>query len=431
MTNDPGFLQGLAVYLVLSALGCWAVQATSRQRQNPRFQLILFLLAFALRFGLSLAIYQGGLVDVLKDEDASGWVSGVEIYESWTDQGISSEDLSRAMSDGHEGWKHTGYYYLLAVFFCMTGSPFRLVAAALNGFFGALVVVLAFRISHTLFSERVARFVGWATCLLPSMLVWSALTLKEPVVIFLEMIALNSCVQMRRGHKAVRHLAVCAAAAVLLLPFRFYAAYVVGLAAVAALLAPEIVQLRRALPLVLLAGALIVLMLSTGLIAWQQLLSDRFDLDRAEAFRHAAATGGAEAGAGSGVATEDIRTPGGLVRGLAIGAAHLMLAPFPWQLSGGSARMLLTLPELVVWWYLVFAGLVPGLWHALRCRLKDVLPLCVFITCLGLLYSLMFGNVGLVFRQRAQLMPYLLIFVAVGFEQRWLRKRRLASGRCS
>jgi hypothetical protein len=34
----------------------------------------------------------------------------------------------------------------------------------------------------------------------------------------------------------------------------------------------------------------------------------------------------------------------------------------------------------------------------------------------------MFGNVGLIFRQRAQLLPWLLIIAVVGLEQRAMRK---------
>ena len=36
--------------------------------------------------------------------------------------------------------------------------------------------------------------------------------------------------------------------------------------------------------------------------------------------------------------------------------------------------------------------------------------------------SMMFGNVGLIFRQRAQLLPWLLIIAVVGLEQRALQK---------
>jgi hypothetical protein len=80
--------------------------------------------------------------------------------------------------------------------------------------------------------------------------------------------------------------------------------------------------------------------------------------------------------------------------------------------------------EIVYWWWLVFAGLLPGLRFLVRHRFNDVVPLLVMILGFGLLYSVMFMNVGLIYRQRAQLMPWLLMFAAVGLEHR--RQRRSA-----
>jgi hypothetical protein len=108
---------------------------------------------------------------------------------------------------------------------------------------------------------------------------------------------------------------------------------------------------------------------------------------------------------------------------LLIGAVHLLLAPFPWQLASGSLRMLMVAPEMVYWWWLVFAGVIPGFGFALRRRFNDILPLLAMLIGFGLLYSVTFMNVGLIYRQRAQLMPWLLTFAAVGLEQRQQRRR--------
>jgi hypothetical protein len=40
----------------------------------------------------------------------------------------------------------------------------------------------------------------------------------------------------------------------------------------------------------------------------------------------------------------------------------------------------------------------------------------MFMLVLGSVYSLMFGNIGIIYRQRAQLLPYLIMFIMVGFE---------------
>ncbi len=116
--------------------------------------------------------------------------------------------------------------------------------------------------------------------------------------------------------------------------------------------------------------------------------------------------------------TTDVRSPHGLVVGTLIGSAYLLLAPFPWQLGRSSLRMWLTLPELGYRWYILLAGAVPGFWITVRFHLRDTLVFIMFLLVLGVLYSVMFGNIGTVDRQRAQIMPWLFILAARGWELR-------------
>ena len=145
---------------------------------------------------------------------------------------------------------------------------------------------------------------------------------------------------------------------------------------------------------------------------------DKFDAKFISSYRH-----GLTVGAGSGVETNyDLRTNQGLAMATLTGGAYLLLAPFPWEL-GGSARKMLTTPELFVWWWLVVVALIPGLWYVIRKRFSDVQPLLFFVVGLGLLYSVTFGNVGLAYRQRAQLLPWLVIIAMAGLERRALKRR--------
>jgi hypothetical protein len=418
--SDTGLFPGISLFVLLCVIGCVALLGTRRHQEELPMQLQLFLVAFALRFLLSIAIYQFGLVAVFGDEDASGWSGGAALREQWVKQGTTPLDLPFVLAGAFEG-QHAGYGYLLGVFFYLTDSPYRLPAAALNGFFGALTVIFAYRIARTLFSPWVANRVGWWACVFPSLLIWSALTVKEPVVIFLETVALYGCVRLREGGLSLPHLFVCAVTVVLLLPFRFYAAYIVGAAVVLSLVAPAIFQPGRAGAGLAMLALVVPLVLGTGLFARHEAKFEQFNLERVEQFRTNVASGGRKWGGASGVKTSyDMQTPEGFGMGTAVGAAHLMLAPFPWQLGGASLRMLLSLPELLFWWWLFFAGVIPGTLHVIRQRLGEFAPALLLILGFGLLYSMLFGNVGLVFRQRAQLLPWLLILGAVGLEQRAL-----------
>jgi len=121
----------------------------------------------------------------------------------------------------------------------------------------------------------------------------------------------------------------------------------------------------------------------------------------------------------------DVTTPGGFLMMMIVGSVYLLLAPFPWQLVSG--RQVFALPDVLLWWGLVFGYIIPGIRYSLRYRANLLAAVASFALPLIILYSLMFGNVGLAYRQRAQIMPFLLILAAAGAEERIRRKTGLPS----
>jgi hypothetical protein len=423
MYDNIGLIPGTIAALVLGGMGQLILVYTGLPSVASR----MFVTAFGVRFIFSVIIYQLGLVNVLKDEDASGWIAGVVIAQSWNEQNLGVTEIGDIIvraTMGKQNHSYTGYFNMLAVYFYLNNAPYRLVAAALNGFFGAMTVVMVYAFGRTMFTEWVGRRAGWWTCLIPSMVLWSAMTIKEPVVILLEMIALYACAHLRKGGFSLGPFAVVIACIFLLLLFRFYASYVVGLTVLLSLFLPNARDQGQKLGAAILGGLAALVLVSSGWQSHAENRLERMSLNQIESLRRYSSS--AKAGFGSGVETDDIRSQKGMVIGLSVGAAHLLLAPFPWQLGGGSVRMLLTLPELLAWWWLFFCGVVPGTAYVLRKRLYDCLPLFVFLLAFGVLYSLTFGNVGMIFRQRAQLLPWLLVLGMVGLELR--RQRREARG---
>jgi len=425
--NDLFF--GIIFLLLFAGLGSFLLTLTRKHYQTRNEQIKLFLIALGVRFAASIVVYEMGLIKVLGDEDSGGWLYGVFLANGWDKQQLTLLSLPEMWAGAYTK-HHLGFHYLSGLFFFVTGASARMPIAAMNCFFGAMTVVMVYRIAISLFSRWTAVRAGWAACFFPSMIIWSAQTLKEPVVIFLEALALYGCVNLKLSGFSVKYILICVAAIVLLPPFRFYAAYLAAAVAIMALVIPRLGKGKSSLHSALVVAALIVpLVLSSGYLARNEAAFERFSqVKEIEKFRNNVAKG-----YGSGVENRyDLNSTTGLAMAIAVGGAHLLLAPFPWQLGGGSLRMLLTLPELVVWWWLVLAGLLPGLWHVCKTRFAEVQPMLFFILGLGLLYSMMFGNVGLVFRQRAQLLPWLLIIAIVGLEQRavqkWLRRRASVEG---
>lgn len=415
--NDPELIQGFQFFCLLSAMGALVLFVAEHPLGTFPFQFTLFLCAFVLRFAMSILIYQFGLVDIIKDEDASGWWTGVNLYRQWVHQGVGWADLPFLLMGAFEG-NHRGYYYLLAVIFFATDAPVRPVAAVLNCFFGALTVVVTFRIARALFSSWVSVRAGWWACLFPSLIMWSAQTIKEPIIILMESVIIYGAIRLKRTGFSLPHIVMCAVGIIGLMPFRFYAVYVAGAAVILGLVMPA----KRVTPtfssVVGVLALIVPMIMVSGVLVQHEAQAQRLNVQYVQHFRQNVAEG-----TGSGVETRfDMTSPVGFGAATVVGSAHVLLAPFPWQLLGGTVRKLATVPELVIWWWLFFAGVLPGLRHAIRTRLGGVLPLLVFLAGMGLLYSVAFGNVGLAYRHRAQLLPWLLIFGAVGLEQRMLHQ---------
>ncbi|MDR3639310.1 MAG: glycosyltransferase family 39 protein [Isosphaeraceae bacterium] len=411
-------LTGIASAILMILAGCLATLATRNHRSTRRLQLTLLLTAFAIRFFMSILLYQCGLnSQIVGTGDDSGWMLGVAIMSKWDSEGLGILDWPVALLGAFEG-HHLGYGYLLAVYYSLTGLVSALSAAAIDCICGALTVVFAYRTARLLFSEWVATRVGWWVCFFPLMIIWSAQTIKEPIIIMLEGAALYGCLSIRAYGFSIRSIFLSILSVALLLTLRFYAAYITGAAVLVALALPQLKKKRLSWGAGLVVVALVLPVLTgTGASSRHADTFSEWDVQRVSKFRKDIAVG-----TGSGVESSfDMTTTRGLGLATLDGAIHLLLAPFPWEMRLGSLRMILTTPELIFWWILFVRGVIPGLMLAVRQRLGDVLPVLLFLFGLGVIYSLTFGNIGVVYRQRAQLMPYLLMFGAYGLEHRRMR----------
>jgi len=422
--NETGFLQSLVVLVILGLTAGKLFALTARDEQAKQFEIVLFASAIAVRFVASLFIYEFGLMEVIKDEDAYGWMGGVVLHNDWVrrDVGIFGV-LYDCLTPFFHPFGNYGYEYLVGCVFYLTNLPARLPAAAIGNICGAATAVVVYRIGRSLFSEWVSRSAAWWTCLMPSLVIWAAQTIKEPIVILLEGMCLYGCIQLRAKGFSFSRLAVCGATMILLVAFRFYAAYIMLGVVVGSLLINSAGRSNDSRVTALVLSAIVAAtLLGSGMAAHHMPVLERYNLKQLQETRDYTART-----AGSGVIIDyDLQSPQGFAMSLILGATNLMLAPFPWQLGSASARMLMTLPEVVVWWWIVLRGLVPGVAWCWRRRVGGTVPLVLFLLAMGTLYSIIFSNIGLGYRYRATLMPWLLIVSMVGVEQRSLR-RSLAS----
>ncbi len=304
------------------------------------------------------------------------------------------------------GW---GMLYMVAAIYKLIGRN-MLAIQYVNCVLGAATAPVVYLIALEIFpNKRMARICALLSAFFPSMVLWSAQGLKDGPIVFL--LAVSMLATLKLGEKLnVKYLVALVLALCALLTLRFYVFYIVVIAVTAAL-----VLGRRPLSAKSFARQFIIMITIGVVLAYfgvSRYASAQFEtfgnLRQLQIMRLDAARS-AQSGFGEDV---DVSTPGGALTAIPLGFSYLLLAPFPWQF--GSLRALITLPEMIVWWCCI-PLLVMGLWFTIKHRARQVAPILIFTVLLTLTYSVLQGNVGTAYRQRAQLLIFYFVFVAVGF----------------
>jgi hypothetical protein len=332
---------------------------------------------------------------------------------------------------GAEGASAWGMVYFIAVVYGLIGRN-MLAIQFINSVLGAVTAPIIFLCAQHVFTNvRVGRFAAIAVAFYPSLVLWSSQGLKDgPVVFFL---ALSILATLKLGEKmSFKYLAVLVCSLIAILSLRFYVFYMITVAIVGAF----VIGMREVTAKSFLRQFAVVMIVGLaltyfGVNRYASIQVESFgNLQRIQRSRLDQSTS-AQSGFGQ---DSDVSSVGGALSTIPEGMMNLLLAPFPWQIV--SLRQSITLPEMVIWWISI-PLLVLGLWFSIRYRLRMISPMLIFTVMLTLSYSVFQGNVGTAYRQRAQLLVFYFIFVAVGLvlilekraerKQQGARQRELAS----
>lgn len=379
----------------------------------------IFLAAFVFRAVIGAAIYYFDL-HLLFGGDATTYdYIGSELAEVWRGAPPSAY-LVPMLNDPNRG-----IFYWAAGFYYIFGQNLLLLDFVSSAF-GAATTILVVRIADRLFDDREVSIISAIlVAFFPSMALWSAQLLKEPLLIFCLCLIVYS-MQRVLVRLRLRYLVYIVVGLVATFFLRFYMFYIMLLAIAMSPVGPA----RRFSPIKLLRQLTVVglVVVAIAYVVGSAELWDRLDqyasLEQIQVARDDQAFGLSATGerVGSGFAIEaDISTREGALRQLPIGFLYFMFAPFPWETTG--LRHAVTVPEGLLWW-LMFPAFLRGLWLVLRHRLPESWIILVFTVGLTLVYALSQGNVGTAYRQRSQVLVFYFIFVALGYV--WKKRRRLA-----
>jgi 4-amino-4-deoxy-L-arabinose transferase-like glycosyltransferase len=389
-------------------------------KDDRKFLLRLFVAALLARVFIGTLIYVLNLQEFFGGDAFTYDFFGYALLRTWNGDTYYQSMVDLFTGGGKSsGW---GMLYMVGAIYKVIGRN-MLAIQYVNCVLGAATAPLAYMIALEIFpNKRVARLCALFSAFFPSMVLWSAQGLKDGPIVFL--LAVSMLATLKLGERfSIKYMVALALALCSLLTLRFYVFYIVVVAVTVAFVLgrrPLSAQsfVRQFIILITIALALAYF----GVSRYASAQFETFGSLRQLQVMRLDAAQSARSGFGADV---DVSTPTGALSAIPLGFSYLLFAPFPWQF--GSLRALITLPEMIVWWGCI-PMLVLGLWFTIRHRARQVAPILIFTVLLTLTYSVLQGNVGTAYRQRAQLLIFYFVFVAVGFvltkEKREERKRR-------
>jgi hypothetical protein len=397
---------GTAMMLALpvAAIAAWMI---SQFKVEERFLFQLFTSAMLLRILVGTLIYLFHMQTFFGGDAFTYDFFGYSLLKVW--EGNKDYQIAVDIFSGGGASSGWGMLYMVAAIYKIVGRN-MLAVQFVNAVLGAATAPLAYMISIEIFpNKRVARVCALLSAFFPSLVLWSSQGLKDGPIVFL--LVLSMLATLKLGNRfSFKYLTALALALCCLITLRFYVFYIAVLAITVAFILG-----RRRLTAQTFARQLLIMIIIGLALAYfgvSRYASKQFDaygnLEQLQVMRLDASQTAAS-GFGQDV---DVSSPGGVLSALPLGLSYLILAPFPWQLA--SLRQVITLPEMVVWWASL-PLLVLGLWFAIKYRIREVAPIIIFTTLLTLTYSILQGNVGTAYRQRAQLLVFYFVFVAIGY----------------
>src|SRR6266850_4240127 len=390
--------------LPIAALVGWTIYILKEDRP---FLFRLFISAFLVRVLIGTLIYGLRLQEFFGGDALTYDYFGHALVQVW-DGNKSYQGAIDVFSGGGaaSGW---GMLYMVGAIYKIIGRN-MLAVQYVNSILGAATAPIAYLIAMEIFpNKRMARTCALLAAFFPSMVLWSSQGLKDGPIMFL--LTVSMLATLKLGNRlTAKYMVALAVALCALITLRFYVFYIVVIAVTVAF-----VLGRRPLSAKSFARQFIILItiaVVLGYFGVSRYASAQFEtfgsLRTLQVMRLDAARS-AQSGFGEDV---DVSTPSGALVAIPLGFSYLFFAPFPWQF--GSLRALITLPEMIVWWCCI-PLFVLGLWFTIKHRVRQVAPILIFTFLLTLTYSVLQGNVGTAYRQRAQLLIFYFFFVAVGF----------------
>jgi len=340
---------------------------------------------------------------------AQYWHDGDLItYFEYPDGHIAIDPKYTIVPGSHPYGFH-GLTYLLGFIYYIFG-PMKFSARFISFMLGPAIGLFTYGIAKQLFGKKEARIAAVLTVFLPSLVLWSLTFMKDTPYIFASCMALWGFLRFLKT-KGIRYIIIVGIGLFIMDTLRPNISVVlIGSAVLAVSFIFSRMTLLRKTVIILIAVMILAPLLSridigdlssrvmskviiynrgvvnTGGYVYR-IFNDRY-------YRNPSEIGGAH-----------------FLKGLGKGVCYFLLVPFPWKVK--KLSQLCSYPQMILWYFLMPFMFI-GLLYALRYKGRNAWVICAYLLVMTSVIALTSANVGTVFRHRDMVMPFYLIFAAVG-----------------
>ena len=396
--SDPIEYLLMLVFFVLIA---WIILVTFVPDQKERSYLIsVFLIALALRMLVSLLVHALLPPGYFAPDEPGTLMNGRMIAESW-----SGNAMPHSI--------HGGIYAIAGAVFYIFGYKPNILFLLAN-FLGALTALNAYFITKRLFNEQSARYSAMVVTILPSLILWSSMPLKDIYSQF----AITSIIHLTLRIKEHFRISNLMLILVLIAFVGFIRGYLVIIVLMA--IAATFIPVRKE---TFIRNAIIIAVFAMSFALFFS------SYEAKQVPNHGVKSGGTfqtlqqtrqgfYQGGSKILGHINISNPINALLYSPLLLAVFFLAPFPWQISGSILHNLATAESLV--WYYFFYYAIKAIIRSFKEGNFDVMPVLVMIGVLSVAYALAISNIGAAYRFRAQVSVLFLVFTGYGL---YLRKQ--------
>ena len=408
--EKPDELMFIPLFLILG-LAAPFFFGKNADKEDADFQLNIFYIAFSIRVLFGFIIYGWGLEKMFGDEDASGYIHAWTVAENWYKNGLDGffSDIYRVFLEK----QNIGQNIIWGIPMFISGGASRLIVSVTNSFFGAILVVVVYRLARTLFDFQIARITAFLMTFWLSFVLLSAGTSKEILVISLEWSLLYLAIRSQKGFTQ-KDVLTSAPLMLLLYTMRFYAFYIcAGAFFIKALITNKKYFVRNSVLGVVLLASLLFFLDTSGVVNrdFTRLESQNESID---AWRTSVAK---TTGSGTNVVSE---YQGSLLL-LPVATIYFFFAPFPWQIFDGSLRISFAAIEniaLIVFFILGF----PAIKEFFKERFYQLAPIIAFCVVYASFQIWGLSNLGLAWRHKQTVMPLFFLLLALSLAKNFKKK---------